>query len=66
MTVLSDVSCGAGGVKQLPRPVCGGRMYNQGCFPGHSFPEAARKTDELVSICLLLPELSDYNPTSFP
>jgi hypothetical protein len=59
-------TCRAGGVKELPRPFCGGRMHNQGCFQGHSFPEGARKTDELVSICLLLPELSDYNPMSFP
>jgi len=40
-------------------------MRNQFRFQDDSFREAAHKTDEVVSICLLLPELSDYNPASF-
>jgi hypothetical protein len=40
-------------------------MWNQVGFQGVSFLHAAHKTDEVVSICLLLPELSDYNPVLF-
>ena len=41
------------------------RIRNQVRFQNVSFREGAHKTNEVVSICLLLSELSDYNPASF-